>query len=391
MDNRTSPHPSRRARISAIVIAATVGWGVIQLGAVASDAPFDRGIDEACDERSRDAGQFADVRQHDAHADAIGCLWAYGVVQGKVVGGETVYEPAADVTRQQMATFVARALDQLPERVYSLPAADGDPDFEDTASISSAHRPAVDQLQRAGIVAGYPDGSFRPAEPIDRAQMASFIARAIEEATDEELRRADVFEDVHGVHRPSVEKLAALGVVQGRTETTYAPSASTTRAQMATMIARTLDYFVAGGHLQPVASDRGTSGSSLEVTDITTSVHDDFDRVTFTVSGDEALAGWNVRYVDEAIAHGSGREVAVDGDAVLEVFLSGMALPEDPEDTPTDDGRVAVGGEGIVEIVDNAVYERRHQFFVGTRGLVSFTVDRESDPQRIHLDVAHGS
>jgi hypothetical protein len=372
------------------MIAAAVGLGAAQLGAGAIEVPFDRGIEEACDVQAQDPGQFVDVALGDAHAGAVGCLSAYGVVQGKFVNGGNVYVPTAHVTRQQMATFVALALDRLPERVYALPAAGGSPDFTDAASISPAHRANVDRLRRAGIVAGYADGSFGPGELIDRAQMASFIARAIEEATSETLERADVFDDVRGEHRPSVEKLTAAGVVQGTSKSSYAPSTPTTRAQMATMIARSLDLFVAAGHLQPVASARGTATPSLVITDVTISAHDGFDRVTFALD-DDAPAGWNVLDVDEALAHGSGQAVEVDGDGILEVFLTGMALPSDSDETPSETGRVELGGAGVVEVLDQGVYERRHQFFIGTTGPVSFTVERESEPQRIHLDVEHGS
>lgn len=81
------------------------------VGASAAVAPFDRGIDRACEQRAQDADPFADVAPGGTYSDAIDRLWAYGIVQGRFVDGGNVYEPGADVTRQQMAR-----LPRLPRR-----------------------------------------------------------------------------------------------------------------------------------------------------------------------------------------------------------------------------------------------------------------------------------
>jgi hypothetical protein len=380
---------SRRRWRSALPVGAVLLLAAGHVGAAADDTG-DAGVEAACDDRAQGAAAFADVVPADAHAGAIGCLAAYRVAQGKFVDGEKVFQPGSAVTRQQMASFVAHALDQLPADVYSLPEA-AVTDFVDGRQISPAHLPNVERLHAAGVVAGYSDETFRPGEPIDRAQMASFLARAIEAALGEELDRVVAFDDVEGAHRDNIEKLAAIGVVGGMTDTTYGPDAPTTRAQMATMVARTLGHFVAAGAMEPVAYDRGTATASLGLAGVETEAHEGFDRVTLLLEGGDGLAGWEVRYVDHAVAHGSGDEVEVAGDRVLEVNLSGMALPTDLDADLWDDERVRPGGEGIVEIVNRHVYEGRHQLFIGTTGPTAYSVDREEDPQRITIDVAHGS
>ena len=393
MTSRTlSPQqrPKRSIVITLAAVAALVGG---QLGAGAAAIPFDRGIDDACEERAQQADEFDDVGADHPHAPGINCLSAYGIVQGQFVDGENVYTPGAEVTREQMASFVAVMLDRLPGSVYALPAADEGPDFTDADSISSAHATNVERLQQAGIISGYDDGTFRPGVSIDRAQMATFIANAIETATGADLPPAEgePFEDIGGTHETNIRKLTQAGVVQGETRTTYVPHATTTRAQMATMIARGLDYFVFEGYLIATSYAPATAPSTLGITDVDTGEHDDYDRVTFTLEGDDALAGWNVRYVDGAVAHGSGHQVDVEGDAILEVTLTGMALPPDLEEDLWDDERIAVEGDGIVEIVNLSVYEGRQQIFIGTTGLNDFSVDRLEDPQRVYIDVDHAS
>jgi hypothetical protein len=69
-----------------------------------------------------------------------------------------------------MASFLARAL-QLPPGDGALP--------RDVAADAS-HAESISAVLRAGIASGYPDGTFRPGEPITRGQMATFLARAME-------------------------------------------------------------------------------------------------------------------------------------------------------------------------------------------------------------------
>jgi hypothetical protein len=388
---RTRPDPRRRGRGAAIVVGALLALTAGQLGAGAVPVPVDRGIDRACDERAQGADRFADVAPGATHAGAINCLAAYWIVQGRFVDGANVYEPGAEVTRQQVASFVANALDQIPDRRYVLPDVGDEPRFEDAATISSAHERNVNRLHEAGVLSGYTDGTFRPGVAINRAQMATIIAGAIEDVIDDELPRTPVFDDVSGTHQAGIEKLTAIGVVQGRSANTYDPASSTTRAQMATFIARSLDYLVAAGQLIPRSFAPAGDGARVGLTDVTTGVQNGADRVTFTLDAGEGVAGWDVRYVEEAVAQGSGMSVDIEGDAIIEITLTGMALPPELDEDLWDEGEIFVDGDGIVEIIDLSVFEGQQQIFVGTTGLNDFSVDRLDDPQRIYLDVGHGS
>ena len=78
------------------------------------------------------------------------------------------YCPDRAVTRGQMATFLAVAFD--------LPG--GTPGrFSDTAA--SPHAENIDRLAEAGITAGCGQGRYCPDRPVTRAQMATFLARAL--------------------------------------------------------------------------------------------------------------------------------------------------------------------------------------------------------------------
>lgn len=138
--------------------------------------------------------------------------------------------------------------------------------------------------------------------------------------------------------------------------------------------------------------DEGESQAPMvSVTDVRVGRHDGFDRVVFEIAGG-GQAGWNVRYVDEARAAGSGFPIEVDGQAVLAVNLTNINLPPDaPEGVEPWDGpeRIRPQGQGpLVEIVEDVVYEGHHTFFVGVGDTVPFQVHRLESPQRVVLDIA---
>ncbi|UYP20115.1 hypothetical protein OED52_06115 [Rhodococcus sp. Z13] len=128
----------------------------------------------------------------------------------------------------------------------------------------------------------------------------------------------------------------------------------------------------------------------LSVVEIRTGRHDGFDRVVYELAG-EGTPGWRVGYVNEATQQGSGNEVAVSGDAVLEVLIDGSTYPFEiglePYGGP--DPLVAEPGGSVVEVTGSGVFEGVTQSFVGIaeRG-TPFTVYSLTNPTRVVIDVA---
>ncbi|MFB3880144.1 MAG: S-layer homology domain-containing protein [Armatimonadota bacterium] len=103
----------------------------------------------------------------------------YAVSQGIVVGyGDNTYQPDWEVTRAQMAVFIARAIaDPLGEEGlagYTPPLIATFPDVPPDY-WSYKH---VEFLVSEGVVLGYVDGFYRPGQVMTRDQMAVYIARA---------------------------------------------------------------------------------------------------------------------------------------------------------------------------------------------------------------------
>ena len=174
---------------------------------------------------AEDDVDFGDVIAGSVHGPGIDWMAREGISIGFEDG---TFRPRISVTRAQMASFLDRTLD--------LPSGE-DPGYPDMP-ITATHGQAVANLAAAGITTGYPDGTFRPANPVTRAQMASFVDRSLDlEAADD-----PGFDDVDfgATHGQAIANLAAAGIVKGFGDGTYGPAIEVTRGQTATMLYRAL-------------------------------------------------------------------------------------------------------------------------------------------------------
>lgn len=192
-----------------------------------------------------DAG-FTDTAGN-VHAFNIDCIAWHGITQGTTAD---TYSPAQQVRRDQMASFLARLLD---EAGLSLPAAQ-DQGFGDVDGNPHAER--INQLAELGITEGVRPDAYAPAQRVRRDQMASFLVRAYERLDQAELAApASGFTDTAGnPHGTNIDKAAAAGFTEGVTADAYAPANPVRRDQMASFLARTLEQGANDGHVTPPSS-----------------------------------------------------------------------------------------------------------------------------------------
>jgi hypothetical protein len=165
---------------------------------------------------------------HEASIEAIADV---GITLGCNPPVNDLYCPNQSVTREQMASFLARALD--------LPA--GLAVFSDTAN--SVHVASIAALADAGITLGCNppvNNMYCPSKPVTRAQMATFLVRALGLPP-----ALSSFGDTAGsIHEANIGALAAAGISVGcnpPANDLYCPNESVTRAQMATFLTRALN------------------------------------------------------------------------------------------------------------------------------------------------------
>jgi 5'-nucleotidase / UDP-sugar diphosphatase len=103
---------------------------------------------------------------------------------------------------------------------------------------TNVHAEAIAELAEAGILLGFADGTYGPAKTITRAQMASVLAR-----TEGLPARPANFTDVRAgsTHAGAIGALAELGIIQGYEDGTFRPYEPIRRDHAAVMIARWLE------------------------------------------------------------------------------------------------------------------------------------------------------
>ena len=185
---------------------------------------------------------FGDVDSGDWYAPAVDRLSDAGVVAGYPDGD---FHPTEMTTRGQFAAMLARVID--PPAVLTTPFVDIGPGDADYAAIAG--------LYNAGLVAGSSPTTFLPDVPIDRAQAASLVIRALayrlaqqpQPGFSLDMAPADVsgwlagFRDrwfIDSPHDVSVALAVRAGIITGQGDGRFYPFFSITRAQTAGILYR---------------------------------------------------------------------------------------------------------------------------------------------------------
>ena len=149
--------------------------------------------------------------------------WIY---DQKITNGctDTRYCPVSAVTRGQMASFIARAM--------QLPAATKDY-FSDDNGLT--HEADINKIAEAGLTRGCAPGRYCRNDDLSRGQMAAFLARAL----DLPAATKDYFSDDEGSSlEPEINAAAEAGLTAGCGNGRYCPATAVTREQMAAFLLR---------------------------------------------------------------------------------------------------------------------------------------------------------
>lgn len=174
--------------------------------------------------------RFCDVSPSHPFYTQIQWVAAQGIATGDVTGD---FRPAAAVSRQAMAAFMYRLRGSPTSPAPRTTAA-----FGDVQTSHSFHR-EIDWLSQTGVVQGYPDGSFRPLQPVSRQAMAAFLYRLAGEPAFTAPAQPGFSDTTVG--RPfylEIHWLAGEGISAGYDDGTFRPDAAVSRMAMAAFLQR---------------------------------------------------------------------------------------------------------------------------------------------------------
>ncbi|MBB3110573.1 hypothetical protein FHS18_002640 [Paenibacillus phyllosphaerae] len=141
--------------------------------------------------------------------------------QGGVVEGDTITEP-----RSSFSSYVV-----VENKV----------NFNDVASVQAWAGRQIQVMAAKGAIEGRGQGNFDPKATVTRAEFAAMLVRGLNLDSNS---TKENFADVQGTEWfvPFVAAAVEKGIINGRSADLFAPNATITRAEMATMVSRALKF-----------------------------------------------------------------------------------------------------------------------------------------------------
>jgi competence protein ComEC len=182
------------------------------------------------------AASFKDVQTSYRFYNEISFLSDLEYISGYTDGK---FGPEDKVTRAAAAAIIGRALELDGTKRKTI--------FKDVSSTNFASG-YIDSAVEAGIISGFPDGTFKPGQTVTRGQLAIFLARAFELTESTTVNFKDVSKTAAAY--PFIGKILAAEITAGYPDNTYRPNVAVTRAQFAAFMARALNpFFIPGADL----------------------------------------------------------------------------------------------------------------------------------------------
>ena len=175
-----------------------------------------------------------------------------GYVKGYPDGS---FRPNGGVTRAEFVTMVDSAFQVAPGQ--------GKTSFKDVHSKDWFVKD-IQSAVAAGFVNGYPDGTFRPQQTIDRQEAAGMMAKLLNLSGKEgNSNTLGIFSDGSQIDtwaRPSVTGLIASGIMSGYPDQTFRPQNIISRAEAVVLINKALAF-----QFTPVSTQLQVEGDYVNV------------------------------------------------------------------------------------------------------------------------------
>lgn len=154
-----------------------VDWGFMRgdiSGNLRPDNPISRAefvtvINRALGYEKLGGDPFQDVPDSAWYAEDVDIAYTEGYISGT---SKTTFSPDSSITREEAAIILTRNLMLQPDTGENT-------SFTDSRELSEWSRGYIATAARYGLVNGYPDGSFRPKNPITRGEAAILVVKAV--------------------------------------------------------------------------------------------------------------------------------------------------------------------------------------------------------------------
>ncbi len=257
---------------------------------------------------------------------------------------------------------------------FSFVAAGASTEYSDTEGTK--YEGAVAVLGALDIVAGYPDGTYKPEKVVTRAEMCKLVIAALN-MSDYVAGSYAGFPDVPGSHWASsyIAYATSLGVIQGYPDGTFRPENPVTYQEAASMLVRALGYedeYLVGtwpaSHVNVAMSEGILDGvvataAGANRGDIALMFYNALTRpmVKYNTLGDlQNMASMLSRLgavkvenaiIDEQLAHDAQKNIGIDIDKYIGAYVDYYWLNADKTDDPaTGPVYKANKGDGIIAI-----------------------------------------
>lgn len=174
---------------------------------------------------------FSDL-EGDPLRDDIELLATLGVLSGDGTGR---FLPEDPLNRAQLAKLLAEALG-LPEADPAL--VDG---LADAAALPGWARPYVAAAFQAGLLRGYPDGTFQPDRALTRAELVATVVRAVPEDLAGDRPAISWADEVPVWAQPAADRAARLGLIESFWGEAFRGDDPVTRKEAAGVIRRLME------------------------------------------------------------------------------------------------------------------------------------------------------
>lgn len=173
------------------------------------------------------AAEFSDLSSSQRFYEEMMYLEQEDVISGYPDG---TFRPANEVTRAEATIMIGRSL--------GLEEAPTSSEFSDVGESVRASG-YINELTERGIISGYPDGTFRPGKEVSRGEMAILLTRAFN--FDEEAPYSFIDLNRNMASYDYVSRFLEANITYGYPDGTYRPAEGVSRADFSAFLARSLN------------------------------------------------------------------------------------------------------------------------------------------------------